>query len=91
MRKANRNSAENARAALFLCELTVLTGDPKYRAAAERAWKAFDEDFAKAGLEAADWALAMRVAAGLDDVDAPRWQAQKTAAPTRRVTSYRPR
>jgi len=60
-RKAPREHGENARAALFLAELAALTGESRYRDAALRAAASFEHRFAKLGLEAADWALAMRM------------------------------
>ena len=74
-KKAARVSDENARAALFLCELSSVTGNAKYRDAARRAVRAFTKDFEKGGLELADWALAVR-ALGRSDLPArPEWQA----------------
>jgi len=64
IRKASVKADENARAARFLCELSALTNDPRYREAAGRATAAFSKDITqhldKANLEAADWALAVR-------------------------------
>ncbi|TMQ73358.1 MAG: hypothetical protein E6K80_00350 [Candidatus Eisenbacteria bacterium] len=85
IKKAKSVASENAHAARFLCELSELTQDAKYRAAAGRAIEPFAKDMAKAGLEAANWALAVRasydpdlpgrgdwVAAAKDDEPAPR-------------------
>ena len=60
VKKAAREPAENARTARFLMELTAITGESRYRQAAERALAAFAEDIEKAGPEVADWALARR-------------------------------
>lgn len=60
VKKAGRDPAENARTARFLMELTAITGESRYRQAAERAFTAFAEDIEKAGPEVADWALARR-------------------------------
>jgi uncharacterized protein YyaL (SSP411 family) len=74
-KKGSRDLGENARAARFLYELSRLTGDAKYRAAAERAVAAFDDQFDKAKTDAADWALAIR-AGQMDDLPAaPAWRA----------------
>lgn len=59
-KKAGADLAENARAARFLCELSAMTGDPKYREAARRAWTVLDQKIAREGLGAAEWALAVR-------------------------------
>ena len=70
-----REAASNARAAGFLYELARLTGDTRYRAAADRAMKVFEGQFDKLGLDGADWALATR-AAWVDDLPpAPAWRA----------------
>lgn len=64
---------ENARAVLFLNDLARLTGDERYRAAAERATRRADGLIDKMGVEAADWALATR-AAWVDGMPvAPEW------------------
>jgi uncharacterized protein YyaL (SSP411 family) len=60
IKKAPVILAENARAARFLCELSAVTGQPKYREAARRAWTVLDEKLAKETLGAAEWALAVR-------------------------------
>lgn len=60
IKKAHAVSSENARTVRFLCELTASTGDERYRAAAGRATEAFAKDIAKADLDAAEWALAVR-------------------------------
>ena len=75
VKKASRQSDENASAVWFLEELTRLTGDTRFRAAADRAAAAFDDSFAKLGLDAADWALATRAAYADDLPSAPAWHA----------------
>lgn len=59
-KKAKRLLEENARASLFLCELSQHTGDPRYRDAARRAWESFGDKLLKQKLDAADWALAVQ-------------------------------
>jgi uncharacterized protein YyaL (SSP411 family) len=83
VKKSDRDFEENARAALFLCELTTLTGDTKYLEAARRSWQAFHEDFAEARLDAAgNWALALRAAIEPETPAAPEWQvAEKQTTP----------
>jgi uncharacterized protein YyaL (SSP411 family) len=60
IKKARRIPQENARAARFLCELAAATGQAAYRESASRAWKSHDKALAKMGLEAAEWAMAIR-------------------------------
>lgn len=92
-KKAARVGDENARAARFLCELSALTGDAKYRGAAQRAWRAFAGDFEKAGLESADWALAMTMALEPALPSAPEWRKLASDTPERepsfRITGIR--
>ena len=78
MHKAARQPDENARAARFLAELTQLTGDERYAAAARRTLHAFDERFDKLGLDAADWALAVRALSVPELPLAPAWAAVET-------------
>jgi uncharacterized protein YyaL (SSP411 family) len=87
MKKAARLADENARAARFLMELTAVTGEARYRQAAERALAAFVEDIAKAGPEVADWALALR-SISVEALPAPpRFApAEETKKPERRRT-----
>lgn len=66
IKKAKRNFDENARAARFLCELSKYTGDPRYAESARRAWQSWAKKLDKAGMDGADWALAMRVALGAE-------------------------
>ena len=73
LKSAARVAPENARAALFLCELQALGGDERYRVAARRAWRSFERSFEKSGLGAADWALAVRAAFAPELPVAPRW------------------
>lgn len=72
-KRAARVPVENARAALFLCELTTLTGESKYRDAARRAWLGLEERLEKPRLDAADWALAIHAAIEPGLPDAPQW------------------
>jgi uncharacterized protein YyaL (SSP411 family) len=90
-RRADRVPAENARAAHFLCELTTLTGDAKYRDAARRAWRALGEKLDEQGLAAAGWALAVRAAIEPRLPQTPPWpQTAENKAPERpRVVRFR--
>jgi uncharacterized protein YyaL (SSP411 family) len=72
-KRAARVPDENARTALFLSELASLTGDGKYRESARRGIQAFRENLEKAGLEAADWALAVRALSHPDFPERPDW------------------
>jgi uncharacterized protein YyaL (SSP411 family) len=75
VKKASRDVGENARAVRFLYELSRLTGDERYHAAADRAVAAFDDQLDKLKLDAAEWALAIR-AGRMDDLPAaPAWRA----------------
>ncbi len=58
--RARRPFDDNARAARFLVELGRATDDTLYVNAARRAWAAFDRDFDKSRMDAAEWALAVR-------------------------------
>lgn len=71
-RRAGRPPRENARAALFLCELAHATTDARYYEAARRVWGAFDDKLEKAKLDAADWALALDAAGGPSFPSRPR-------------------
>jgi uncharacterized protein YyaL (SSP411 family) len=79
---------ENARAALFFCELASVTGQPRWRDAARRAIASYAGDFGRAGLEAADWALAVRALDGADLPARPEWKAPPQDKPQQRVKSY---
>ena len=61
-RGARRNARENARAALFLCEVGHVAHEPRYIAAARRAWHGFGKELDKSKVDNADWALAMDAA-----------------------------
>ncbi|HEY3215254.1 MAG TPA: hypothetical protein VGK93_02050 [Candidatus Eisenbacteria bacterium] len=89
-KRAPRVAAENARAALFLCELGTLSGEARYRVAARGAWSSFGKGFGKAGLEAADWALALRAALEPELPVVPRWPRRPHASADRRSISFRP-
>ncbi|MEK7329951.1 MAG: hypothetical protein AAB113_04035 [Candidatus Eisenbacteria bacterium] len=84
IKRAARVPAENARAALFLCELTTLTGESKYREAARRAWRELEEKLDKPRLDAAGWALAIHAAIEPALPDAPQWpRIDESPAPPR--------
>ena len=88
IRNAACDPQENARAALFLCELASVTGQPKWREAAQRGINAWRGDLDHAALAAGDWALAVRALAGADLPARPQWQAPAEAKPTPRSKSY---
>jgi uncharacterized protein YyaL (SSP411 family) len=71
-RRAGRPARENARAALFLCELAHATTEARYFEAARKVWRAFDGKLGKAKLDAADWALALDAAVGPSFPTRPR-------------------
>ncbi|MGH7729742.1 MAG: hypothetical protein ACRENJ_00660 [Candidatus Eiseniibacteriota bacterium] len=85
IRKAGREAAENARAALFLAELAAATGDRDFHEAGRRALAAFDEAQRKDGLRAADWALAQRALLEPEAPEAPAWRAAAEQRATPRV------
>ncbi len=90
IRKAKSEAGENARAARFLCELAALTEDVRYREAAARATSAFTKELGKAGLEAADWALAAHASYDADLPARAQWMAQaKEDEPAPRKRSFR--
>jgi len=60
VRRARRPFDDNARACRFLVELSAATGDPAYANSARRAWWAFDKEFTRSRMDAAEWALALR-------------------------------
>jgi len=74
IKNASRASEENAVASRFLYELATVTGDAKYAEGALRAWGPFRDDFAKAGNDAAEWALAARAAFAPSTPATPDWQ-----------------
>ncbi len=74
VKKAARLPEENARAARFLCELSQLTGNGKYAAAARKALGAVVKPDRDLGLDAADWALALRSSRGLDVTTSVAWK-----------------
>jgi uncharacterized protein YyaL (SSP411 family) len=85
IQNAPRDPGENARAALFLEELAVLTGDARYREAAARTRHAFEKSFNSMGLDAADWGLALRMSMVRELPPAPHWPARDPAQePARR-------
>jgi uncharacterized protein YyaL (SSP411 family) len=74
IRRSGRVPEENARAARFLAELAVATHDAAAEKAARRTWDAFAKDQEKAGLGAADWALAIRAVMVPERPQPPAWQ-----------------
>jgi len=85
-----RDADENARAVLFLADLSHLTGDAKYADAARRAVAAFAPKFDKLELDAADWALAVRALTVDDTPQPPAWMAATSAPkPAERPRSKR--
>jgi uncharacterized protein YyaL (SSP411 family) len=93
IKRAARVPAENARAALFLCELTTLTGDSKYREAARRAWRGLEKSLDEPSLAAAAWALAIHAAIEPALPDAPQWPrlAENTSPPRWRTMHFKTR
>jgi uncharacterized protein YyaL (SSP411 family) len=92
IKRARSVSSENARAVRFLNELTAATGDARYRAAAGRATEAFAKDIAKAELDAAEWALAVRAAHHADlpgRADFVAEAEEKTESSRPRVTRFK--
>ncbi|HTK31080.1 MAG TPA: hypothetical protein VL332_03880 [Candidatus Saccharimonadaceae bacterium] len=85
IKNAARVFDENARAARFLCELASVTGDNAYRDAARRGIRAFADDFAKADLEAADWALAVRALDHPELPERPEWKLPESTPTQPRV------
>ena len=73
IRNAASAADENSRAALFLAELASVSGEARWRDAARRGIDAFSRTFEKAGLEAAEWALAVRALGGADLPARPVW------------------
>ncbi|TMQ71698.1 MAG: hypothetical protein E6K81_09435 [Candidatus Eisenbacteria bacterium] len=90
-KRSGRSSADNARAARFLCELTTLTGDTKYRDAARRAWGDLARELDKPSLDAADWALALEAALEPALPDRPQWPtaAERTTPPEWRPMNFK--
>lgn len=73
IRRAAREAGENGRAALFLRELSAVTGEPAWGDAASRTVAAFDQEHEKSGLEAADWAMAVNAALAPERPARPDW------------------
>jgi uncharacterized protein YyaL (SSP411 family) len=73
---AASDPAENARAALFLAELASVTGDSRWREAAQRGIRAWAENMGHAGDAAGDWALALRALTGADLPKRPEWKVE---------------
>lgn len=74
VRRARRAFDDNARACRFLVELSVATGDPAYVNSARRAWWAFDKEFTRSRLDAAEWALALRALWTPEPLPIVRWR-----------------
>ncbi len=87
---SGRESAENARACLFLCEIAHVTGDVRYLDAARRAWVSFEKTLRKPRQEAADWALAMDAAMG-PDLPTPPPEPVRSEDPRKKPTDRRNR
>ena len=87
IRKAARDPEENARAALFLAELSGATGDPAFHEAGRRALAAFEKGQSKGGngAQAAEWALAQRALLAPDVPERPAWRAVAVPPATPRV------
>lgn len=85
IRRAACVPEENAQAALFLAELAAATGDRDFHEAGRRALAAFAKQQAKAGLQAADWALAERALLSPELPEAPEWRATAEPSATPRV------
>jgi uncharacterized protein YyaL (SSP411 family) len=79
---------ENARGALFMCELASVSGKSRWREAAQRVINAYSKDIGKAGLGSAQWALAVRALGGADLPPKPEWKAAAEVKPTPRSKSY---
>lgn len=75
--------SENANAVRFLYELAGLTGDQRYRHAADRAVARFERKLEKTRSGAADWALALRAARHTELTEAPAWASAAEEAPPR--------
>lgn len=72
--RSGMDLAENARAVRFLRELAGLTGDERYRHAADRAVMRFERKIDKTKSSAADWALAIDAGMHSDLTPAPTWE-----------------
>jgi len=81
VRSAVSISDENARAALFMAELASVSGEERWREAARRSLHASQAEFARSGLYAADWALAVRALNGSDFPSRPEWPAAEQTKP----------
>jgi uncharacterized protein YyaL (SSP411 family) len=89
IRRAAKDPAENARAALFFAELAAATGDKAFHEAGRRALDTFAEAQEKPSLAAADWALAQRALLDPDPPEAPAWRASALKGPeTPRVIRF---
>jgi hypothetical protein len=94
LKRSGRELGENAGAARFLAELAAVAGEARYREAGLRAVAPFQKDLDRAGVSAADWALALRAIRTPDLPPRPVWRqaAPEKNPPTRRIWSTpRPR
>ncbi len=90
VKKASRESGENARASRFLAELAAESGEEKYRTAARRLVAVFAPGIEKPSSECADWALAVWALDHAEFPDRPNWQAAAPDAPTHRIFQVPP-
>ena len=88
IRNAACDPRENARAALFFCELASVTGHPRWREAAKRTISKYAPDLGKAALDSGDWALAVRALGGAELSPRPEWKAPAELPKTPRSKSY---
>jgi uncharacterized protein YyaL (SSP411 family) len=82
IRRAARDPRENARAALFLAELGVATGEARWTDVARATVAAFDQELDKSGPEAADWALALEALLAPEPPTRPVWQTAAVDRPS---------
>lgn len=94
IRNAPCDPEENAKAALFMAELSAATGDAGFHEAGRRALAAFEKQLAKqkSGFLAADWALAQRALLAPEVPEPPAWRAAAVEPPAQpRVIIFKPR
>jgi uncharacterized protein YyaL (SSP411 family) len=89
IRRAARVPDENARAAMFLAELGAVTGEQPWGAAMRRTVAAFERELEKAGLEAADWALAVQAALEPERVAPTAWLSAPAVQQTPSVMRFK--
>ncbi len=89
--RGGRQFDQNAHAAHFMAELASITGDNRYRDAARRAARAFEKNLGRAGVNAAEWALALRALKASDLPPRPKWkEAPKAKAKPEAPKVFRP-